>query len=261
MSPGGAQPQQAELTKMLEGIRTGRDQAYQHLETVHSGVNRFLWVAGSAAAVPVLGPIAPATIWWVYHNWDKIKAACAKIFKVLDTVLTNGFPVLSLIHHSFAWVEEVLTPSSALAFEVGERANLNLMEWAGKPADRYKEIQTQQKAALGEMVTRANHISKWMLTIVQGNLKYAEQVYKIVTSLVGALVAAAVKVGTIITIPLALDTLETQLGKIVESELNLLMTIAQRVVDSLAGLRDTISITGNQTILGPSGWPEAVRGQ
>jgi hypothetical protein len=260
MSPGGPYAQQAELQKMIDSINKAKDQAYQTLERVHTGVNRFLWIAGTAAATPILGPIAPATIWWVYHNWDKIKEWAQKIFKVLETVLRNGTPVLSLIHHSFAWVGDVMSPTSGLSNTVNERADVGLMEWKGTPADRYKEIRTSQKVALDEMVNRSNYISKWLMTIVQGNMKYAEQVYKIVTSFVGALISAAAKAATVITIPLALETLESQLGKIVESELNLLMTIAQRVVDSLAGMRDAMAMTGNLTILSADGWPNVIKG-
>lgn len=253
--------QTAELNAMLERIDKGMDQAMIEFDKVVSAANRFIVMASAASASVVVGPVVgPATIWWVYSNMDEIKAALQKIIDLVKTVLRNGTPVLSLIHHSFAWLDDVMTPASAIAYDVGERADLNLMEWSGRPADRYKEIQTQQKQAVGEVVSRSNSISKWLMTIVQGNLKYAEQVLKIVTSLVGALVAAAVKAGFVITIPLALDTLAGQLGKIVESEMNLLISIAQRVVESLAGYRDMISLTGNQAILGPKGWPEAVRG-
>jgi hypothetical protein len=255
MPPGSPTEVSTALNTLVTDIQRGIDQVVAGFGQVVQSADRFAMLAPLIA--PGLGGLA---VWWIANHLKEIREALEKVIKVVRTILTNSTPVLSLIHHSFSWISDVKTPASDIVFAAGRDAKLNLVQWSGPAADIYHRIDGEQKDAVGEVVGKADFISSWLYKIVEGNVSYAQETLKTVTSIVGELVQAAVDAETVIDVPWAIDKLASVVGQLVEALLNQLLTIAQRVISSIGSYRDLVSATGDHSKLGPAGWPDAVKG-
>jgi hypothetical protein len=226
---------------------------YGNLETT---VRRI--VQGGAALGGLAG--AAAVGYYLYRHLDTIREALNKILSVAETVVRNGTPVLSLIHHSYAWVGTVKVPASDLMYKVDDFVNYDFASWSGPAAEVYKDKRAKQKDAVGELVAKAEFISTWLFKIAKGNTDFAVEVAKVLTAVLGAFAAGVVNAGSIVNVLFAVDDLAEIVSRLVEGCLNTGLLVVRRMVEILGDTRDLLSAVGDHSKLPGGKWPEAVRG-
>ena len=255
MPPGSAIDRTNAINEAIASIQKGINQAIDNFNKLVQAADRF-----SQYAAIISPGIGIWVMWYISKHMKEIRAALEKLIKVVQTAILNSTPVLSLIHHSFAWLSDVRVPASTIAHAVERDAKLDLTQWEGPAASVYHRIAGEQKEAIGEVVDKAEFISAWLYKIVEGNVDFATKLLETVTKVVGSLVQAAIDAETVIDIPWAIDKAAGMVGDLVEAGLNALLEIAKRVVGSIGSYRDLVSAVGDNTKLGPAGWPEAVKG-
>jgi hypothetical protein len=237
----------APFNKAFEDIRDAIKKAVDGFNAVVGHVNDKRWLLGPA-------------LFWIKDNLETARDALVKVINLVQHALEHQMPVLSLIYQSFNWVDHVKKPVSELSFPTTEPANQNLAKWTGDTANSYNAKAVKQKAAVDEVVAKAEFISQWLFKIAKANVDYAVQLAKIVTDLAGRFVQAAVDATSVIDLPWAVDTLASMVGTLVKEELNALVSIGQRFVDALGNVRDLATQVGDHSKLPGGAWPEAVRG-
>jgi hypothetical protein len=244
----------------LEGIFADIREAAARVQVEYGNLETLVRraVLGGAAVGGLAG--AAAVGYYLYRNLDTIREALNKILSEAETAIRNGTPVLSLIHHSYAWVTTVKTPASDLMYKVDDFVNYDFVSWSGPAAEVYKDKRARQKDAVGELVAKAEFISSWLFKIAKANVDYAVELAKVLTALVGALAAALVNAGSVINLLFSLDDLAELVGRFVEGYLNAVLLRVRLLVESLGDVRDLFSVVGDHSKLPGGKWPEAVRG-
>jgi len=255
MPPGSAVDKTNAINEAIASMQKGVNQAVDNFNQLNQAADRF-----SQYAAIISPGIGIWVIWYISKHLKEIRAFPETMIKIVQTAILNSTPVLSLIHHSFAWLSDVRMPASNIAHAVERVAKLDLTQWEGPAASVYHRIAGEQKEAIGEVVDKAEFISAWLYKIVEGNVDFAAKLLETVSKVAGALVQAVIDAGSVIDIPWAIDTAAKMVGDLVEAGLNALLEIGKRVVASIGSYRDLVSAVGDNTKLGPAGWPEAVKG-
>jgi hypothetical protein len=235
------------FNKAFEQIGPGIQLAVDKFNEIVGEVEKWSWL---------LGPVA---LWWIGRNLREVRSALEAVVERVEYAVQHQMPVLSLISTSFRWVNEVKSPVSALSFATTEPANENLYKWTGDTASAYNAKAAKQKAAVDEVVVKAEFISQWLFGIAKANVDYAVKLAEIVTDLAGKFAQAAAEASTVIDLPWAISTLAQSVGDLVTEGLNTLLTIGQRFVDALGNVRDIATQVGDHSKLPGGQWPEAVR--
>jgi hypothetical protein len=204
--------------------------------------------------------LGPVTQLWVARNLKSVRENYDKVEQKVQYALQHHTPVVSLIVTSYAWVTGVKTPVSELSSLTIQPRNNNLYKWTGDAASAYKDKAAQQKGAVDEAVVKAEFISQWLMRIAKSNVDYAAKLAGIVTGLAGKLTQAAIDAASVIDIPFAVDTLSGEVGSLVQSGFDVLVTLGQRFVEALGNVRDIAGQVGDHSKLPGGNWPEAVRG-
>ncbi len=243
------------LEQEIGKLRDGATQTRAEFGKLESGVRRAM--LGGAAVGGLAGAAAG---YYIYRHLDEIRAALNKILSVAEYVVKNGYPVVSLIDHSFDWVTKVKTPASDLQFKVDDMVSYDFASWSGPAADVYKDKRSKQKDAVGEIVARAEFISSWLFKIAKANVDYVVELGRAINAILGQVAKAAVNAGTIVNLLFAIDDVAEIVGTGVQAALDGLLGIVQRLVASLGDVRDLTSVVGDRSKLPGGKWPEAVRG-
>jgi hypothetical protein len=214
-------------------------------------------VRAASALSPLSGPVA---VLQVQHNLGSIRSELDKILKKVEYALQHWAPVLSLISTSLEWVGHVKTPLSELSLRCTEPADEDLAKWTGDAASAYNRKAAQQKDAVNDTVLKAEYISSWLFKVAQSNVDFAAQLAKIITNIAGKVAAAAAKAATVVLIPLIVQECSSAISSLVESGLNILVSVGQRFVQLLGDVRDLNGQIGDHTKLPGGSWPEAVGG-
>jgi hypothetical protein len=92
---------------------------------VHN-VNYFLALgaAGGGAVAGPLGALGGAAVgWWVSRHTHEIRDCARQGVRPVVTLSHNAIPVVSLIEHSFYWLNEVRKPASRITYEIVHEQN------------------------------------------------------------------------------------------------------------------------------------------
>lgn len=246
--PGSATEYTEPFNKAFDQINEGIKKCVDAFNSLVGKVKKWAWLLGAAA------------LWWIKRSLDKARQALQDIMAKIKYALEHQTPVISLMNISFDWVTKVRTPISELSFPTTKPRNENLYKWSGDASSSYNAKAGQQKGAVDDCVAKSEFISQWLFKIAKSNVDYAAKLAEIVTGLAGKFAQALIDAGGVITIPWAVDTLASAVGDIVSKGLNLLVNIAQRLVEALGNVRDLTSHAGDHSKLPGGKWPEAVRG-
>lgn len=206
---------------------------------------------------PVIGS---AAVYALSETLDGIKEKLDELLDIAGEVLAHHTPVISLINISFHWLTAVKQPVSGLVPAIQQWATENLSYWEGGTASHYKQqIVPPQAAAAGELSAKAGFISEWLYGIAQANVDYVTKLAQVMGTIAGDVAQAAVKAGTIIDIPWAISDLASIVGTLVQTEVDNLTGIAQRIVEAGENVRQIVSDRVDESKFPGGQWPQAVR--
>lgn len=207
-----------------------------------------------------------AAKYYLQRHLQKIADAVQKIEEYVQTVLEHGVPVVDLIRRGNAWITQVLTPASNMLSQVdgyelpGGAYLYDIEDWSGKAATVYKDKRSKQKDAVGDVVAKAEFISRWLYEIATANVEYAAGLFNVLAEMMGDWTQAVIEGGSLIDVMFAISTVANICGKVVETSLKVLIDTANRAMESLSNVRDLTSVLGDQTRLPGGRWPQAVIG-
>jgi hypothetical protein len=98
------------------------------------------------------------------------------------------------------------------------------------------------------------------MKIAKANVEYALALVDVLVSITAKILDAAAKVGTVITIPFAIEELDKTPGFALEKGFKVLSELGKRFVDSVSDARDIVTQVGDHSKLPQGRWPEAVYG-
>jgi len=208
----------------------------------------------------VLGGLGPAVVWMIKNALQNLAEGLQRLAKFVEEVLKHHTPIVSLMVQSFAWTDKIKGPNSNLSLETTKPASDNLYNWTGAASSAYKDKAGIMKAAVDEITTRSEFMSKWLFTVTKTNVEYVKKLAEIITFVVGKLVDAAAKAGSVIGIPLLGQTIGDAAGGITEKSLNVLLQMGVNLVAALGDVRDVSGAIQDNTKLPNGAWPQVVRG-
>ncbi|WP_307850578.1 hypothetical protein [Micromonospora sp. H61] len=204
--------------------------------------------------------LGPAAIFMVKRDLGTLRAALEQLIGKVEYALEHQVPVLSLIQASFGWLAEVKRPISDLSVATVQPDNRNFAKWMGDAANAYNAGAAIQRAAVDEVTSRAEFISKWLFDVVTANVDYAIGLAQVVTDVLGRIAQGLADVAGVVTIPWAMDLLAESVGDIVEGTFNHLLTVAQRQFDAAGMMRDVAGQITDRSKLPGGKWPQMVTG-
>jgi len=252
-----------QLKKAAEQLEKIHKEAQEKFNSILHDVNYFL-ALGAAAGGALAGPLGAlggaAVAWWVSRHTHEIRDALVKVYDLWVTLSHNAIPVVSLIEHSFYWLNEVRKPASGITYKIVHEQNFNVAQWDAPAAKRYGEINGQQAAATQMQSDRAAEISVFLFAVAQSNVDYILKIVEIAGKLLGKLVDAAIKAETVIDIPWAISTLSEQAGDLVDESFKMATQYVRDILKAVATYQEALAKETDLSTLGPDGWPMAVRG-
>jgi hypothetical protein len=203
--------------------------------------------------------LGPALI-WISDALKKIRDGLDKLVKLVQYAVEHHMPVVSLIVQSFNWQDHVQKDFSAMVTSVEAAADPNLAYWEGAAATEYRSrAKTQRDAveAIGGQGGKADAISSWLMNIAKLNVEFMTGLVKIVADFLGALVTASLETATVVGIPFAAKDLAGAIGGLVTNGITRLAEIANRLMGTLASIRDAKGLMNDPRLPGGQ-WPQAV---
>jgi hypothetical protein len=238
----------SEFNAAVQKIKDSIEKAKSEFSKIVGHVKKWAWVLGAAA------------LWWIKNKLDSVKHAAEQLLEKEQYFVEHAGGVPSLILMAFKWLTVVQKPASGIGGQIPNGGN-NLVYWKGEAADVFgKKIPFQQNAS-NDMATKADFISTWLFTIAKANVEYAVKLAENLSMLVGHLVQAAIDAEGVFTVLEAVNALADAVGSLVENALNILIGIANNLVDALKNMRDaTAAIDNLANLPGPPAgtWPQAV---
>jgi hypothetical protein len=203
--------------------------------------------------------IRPA-LGYVQGQLKLIGDGLAKVVQLVQYAMNHQTPVVSLIVQSFNWLDDVKKPMSGILSDIPVVRNEDFGKWRGEAATVYAGKVTAQKAAITDVTAKAEFISAWLFKIAKDNVAYMTELAKIGGEILAHIGTLAVKAGTIVGIPFAVDDIADMVGKAISTGINSLLGIAQKFVDTLEDVRNLKSELAELASLPNGAWPQAVRG-
>lgn len=237
------------VKEIEDGYRKATDKYREIIENLNSWKIRI-----------VLGGLGPAVIWMIKSALQKLSEGLQRLQKFVEEVLKHHTPIVSLMVQSFEWTNKIKGPNSNLSLETTKPASDNLYNWSGPASSAYKDKAGIMKNAVDEITTRSEFMSKWLFTITKTNVEYVKKLAEIITFLVGKLVDAAAKAGSVIGIPLLGQTIGDAAGGITEKALNVLLQMGANLITALGDVRDVSGAIQDNSKLPNGSWPQVVRG-
>ena len=115
-----------QLKKAAEQLEKIHKEAVDKFNSIVHNVNYFL-ALGAAAGGALAGPLGAlggaAVAWWVSRHTHEIRDALVKVYDLWVTLSHNAIPVVSLIEHSFYWLNEVRKPASGITYKIVHEQN------------------------------------------------------------------------------------------------------------------------------------------
>jgi hypothetical protein len=211
-------------------------------------------------ALMALGGSGAAIIWLIKRSLQKLAEGLQRLAKFVQEVLKHHTPIVSLIVQSFEWTNKIKGPNSNLSLKCVQYDSDNMFNWTGAAATAYNNKAAIMKAAVDEITTRAEFMSKWLFTVTKTNVEYVKKLAEIITFLIGKLVDAAAKAGSVIGLPLLGQTIGDAAGGLTEKSLNVLIQMGVNLVTALGDVRDVSGAIQDNTRLPNGSWPQVVRG-
>lgn len=204
------------------------------------------------------GVLAAAVLAIAQRMLAELRRIIEAVLQAVRYVMEHYGPVAALTIGSFGWVRNVAGPMSGIQSDMAVNSQPNFELWEGDAAEYYWKRITEQEAAAGHLAENAQFIGDWLQKILQENVAYVEGLVLMVVDLAAALVKAAVEAGTIIGIPLAIDTLKKEIDAIIKAVGAHIVAAGDRFMAALGNAHDIASrIAENQNLPGGS-WPHAV---
>jgi hypothetical protein len=207
-----------------------------------------------------LGALGPAVLWYIKSQLQKLAEGLQRLAKFVQEVLKHHTPIISLIVQSFEWTNKIKGPNSNLSLETTKPASDNLYNWTGPAKIAYNDKAGIMKAAVDEITARAEFMSKWLFTVTKTNVEYVKKLAEIITFLVGKIVDAVAKAGSVIGLPLLGQTIGDAAGGITEKSLNVLLQMGANLIAALGDVRDVSGAIQDNSKLPNGSWPQVVRG-
>jgi hypothetical protein len=205
--------------------------------------------------------LSPAVKLWINNSINNFREAIDKLLKIAGEVLAHYAPVTSLVNISFHWLDAVKKPVSNMSSTVSGWASANLAYWEGGAAKHYNtQVVPDQKDAVEALAQKAGFISEWLFGIVVANVQYVTELSLVVGRILNEITAAALEAATIIDIPWAIDRLAAAVGQLVETGVNNLLSIVQRITEAGERARQTVSDRVDESKFPGGAWPQAVKG-
>ena len=242
--------------KFVKEIEDGYHKALDKFREIIDNLNS--WHIRLALAA--LGASGAAIIWMIKKSLQKLQEGLQRLQKFVEEVIKHHTPIISLIVQSFEWTNKIKGPNSNLSLECTKPASDNLYNWTGAASSAYKDKATIMRAAVDEITTRSEFMAKWLFTVTKTNVEYVKKLAEIVTFLVGKLVDAAAKAGSVIGLPLLGQTIGDAAGGLTEKSLNVLIQMGVNLITALGDVRDVSGSIQDNTKLPNGAWPQVVRG-
>lgn len=211
-------------------------------------------------ALAAMGAGGIALMWMIKNSLKNLLEGLRRLAKFVDTVIQHHTPIVSLIVTSFEWTNRIKGPNSNLSLATVQPASDNLYNWSGAARSAYDAKANIMKAAVDEITARSEFMSKWLFTVTKTNVEYVKKLAEIITFLVGKLVDAAAKAGSVIGLPLLGQTIGDAAGGLTEKSLNVLIQMGVNLVTALGDVRDVSGAIQDNTKLPNGSWPQVVRG-
>ncbi|NUT31844.1 MAG: hypothetical protein HOV79_02105 [Hamadaea sp.] len=210
----------------------------------------------------IVGGLGGGIAAWMISDWlEDIKNALNKMLDIVRPVLAHHTPVISLINISFHWLDAVKKPVSNMSPTVQKYATENLAYWEGGTASHYKEqVVPPQMGATDALAAKAGFISEWLYGIAQSNVDYVTELATVIGTIAGEVTTALIEAATVIDIPWAIQNLAQAAGHLVETAVNNLTSIAQRIVQAGGNARAAVSDKVDESKFPGGAWPQAVKG-
>lgn len=237
------------------------DEAFEHAKEAVTAVKGKFddymdYLSGWEVTMAIPAPV----LVWVKQKMAEVAKRIKKLIALVEYAVKHYTPVVSLIYQSFNWIDSVRTPMSEMSAPATQPRDQNLHYWEGAAATAYQQKAGDQQKAIGDITTKADFISTWLMNIAKTNVDYMVELADFAAAFAGALVQATVDTATIADIPWAVDALASQTGALVEQQLKMLVDIAQQFVDALGDVRDIASDLGDHSALPGGHWPQAIAG-
>jgi hypothetical protein len=211
-------------------------------------------------ALIAMGGSGVALMWMIKNALENLLEGLRRLAKFVDEMLKHHTPIVSLMVTSFEWTNRIKGPNSNLSLDCTKPASDNLYNWTGAANSAYKDKAATMKAAVDEITARSEFISKWLFTVTKTNVEYVKKLAEIITFIVGKLVDAAAKAGSVIGLPLLGQTIGDAAGGLTEKSLNVLIQMGVNLVTALGDVRDVSGAIQDNTKLPNGSWPQVVRG-
>jgi len=247
---------QGSASEHTSAIEKGVEQIRHHLDKIINDARRLVNNANSNWFF-----LTPAVKWWISRKLREFQSALDRILKYATEVLAHHTPVLSLINISFHWLNAVKGPVSDLSPRIELHANRNLAFWEGATAGYYNgKVIPPQKAAVEALAAKAGFISEWLYSIAMSNVKFVTELSTMIGKIAGEIASAALESETVINIPWAIDRIAAAVGVLVETTINTLLGIVDRIVTAGENVRKIVSDRVDNTKFPGGAWPQSVAG-
>jgi hypothetical protein len=250
---GSAADYTGPFDKFAKEIEDGYRQACDKFNEIIDNLNSWKIRIALAAA-------GAALVWYIKSQLEKLKEGLERLKHFVEELLKHHTPIISLMVQSFAWTDKVKGPISDLSADCTKPASDNMYYWTGAASSAYKDKAALMKGAVDEITARSEFMSKWLFTITKTNVEYVKKLAEIVTFLLGKIVDACVKAGSIIGLPLLGQTLADAAGGTTEKSLNVLLQMGANLITALGDVRDVDGSLKDNSKLPHGAWPQVVRG-
>jgi hypothetical protein len=203
--------------------------------------------------------LSPLAAWAVHDKLESVADHVEELQKRADTFLDHYAPVVAVIDTSFAWLNDVLGPMSALSNPIHEAADQQLAYWEGVAKRSYVDRSGRQETAVGAYADRASKISSWLMAIAKENVAYVTKLADVVAQIAGLITEAAIEAGSVIGALEAVGSLAAAVGSLVKQAVSALIDIANRVMQAISNRRELVDLMSNSAQFPGGRWPQAVR--
>lgn len=194
----------------------------------------------------------------VQDRVNRLNEQLRQVAQEIGRILESSTPIVSLIHRSRGWVEDVLPKlSGAVGIARDVRPN-GLHAWGGEAGDAYREKRWGQEKALQGTTNVVKDTGQWLVDVAALNTAFLVDVTQPVIDLVESIIEAAIEVSTVFGILEAIDTVADAVASALTAILEILKRAAQHMVDSMGSLTQARIIFNNNDVFPGGSWPQAV---
>lgn len=194
----------------------------------------------------------------IYNHLVAIRDALDKVWALVKYAIKNATPVVSLILQSFHWIDDVKKPMATMIYDVPKPRDEYLADWTGRVATGYATRWKEQQAAMTAVSNRATIMSDWLMKIAKANVDYMRDLGTLGGELLKKISEMAVKAGTIVRLPMAIDDIAAAVGVAVKAGVDQLMVVAGRFMETLEDMRKLKNELAQANVLASGQWPQAV---